>query len=125
MSMQPERGAGRHLMRFLRTVEAACGSARLEGPVEENYRISLRGRTMTFAKTVVDGCERDGLIARQGLKTTLTPEGVAALRRLQHPDAGYLAQHGGLSKRVIDTARGSEQVTVNDGESPLTRLFTR
>lgn len=125
MSMQPERGAGRHLMRFLKTVEAAAGKSRLEGPVDENYRISLRGRTMTFAASLVDACERDGLIVRQGLKTTLTPEGVATLRRLQHPDAGYLAQHGGLSKRVIETPRGSEQVTVNDGESPLTRLFTR
>lgn len=115
----------RHLMRLLKVLEAAGNCAVLKGSPGEGYRIDHRERVVAFAAKLVDGAERAGLIRRDGEKARLLPEGLAALRRLQHPEAGYLAQHGGLTARQIELPQGSQNVTVNDGESPLSRLQAR
>ena len=125
MSGDHKDGIDRHLVRLLRSVEIAGTDARLLGPTGGNCEIRYRGRAVTFAASLVGTCERNALIVRRGEKVELTHEGLAALRRLQHPDAGYLVQHGELSQRTLEMPTGTQRVTVNDAESPLTRLYAR
>ncbi|MCG6859147.1 MAG: DUF6456 domain-containing protein [Salaquimonas sp.] len=115
----------RQLTRLLKVIEAARGEAGLSALPNGDCRIMHRGRPVTFPAALVERCGRDGLIQCEGDRATLSPEGHAALRRRLHPDAGYVAQHGGLSVRHVELPQASQQVTINDGESPLTRLFTR
>ena len=115
----------RQMARLLRVLESAGGKVRLSGPNEERYRVTHRGRSLSFPVALVVQSRRDGLIRCDGQSAELLEAGLAHLRRLQHPEAGYRVQHGTLSEKRIELPDGPQTVTVNDAESPIVRLYTR
>ncbi len=92
-------------LRLLRKIAGAVGT----GPADD--------------QPAVDRLLRRGLVAREDGRLTLTVLGVATLRRHLCGADGFAAQHQSrVSVAIQDETLGRVSVTVNDDESPLSRL---
>ncbi len=87
-------------------------------------RIAARDDAATAAGDgLVDGLERRGLVERQQGRLNVTPLGIAALRRHLAGADGFPAQHQSRVRMGIEDGNlGRASVTVNEDESPLSRL---
>lgn len=70
----------------------------------------------------VHGLERRGLVERREGRLVITPLGIAALRRHLAGADGFAAQHQSRVKVGIEDRLGRASVTVNQDESPMSRL---
>lgn len=129
MSVDKHGGAqpvpARQLIRLLRALEIAGGSAKAHQGAEDRVAIRHGGRELTFPASLVGDCRRDGLVRREADTLHLEPEGLSRLRRLQFPDMAFQGQHAELARRRIELPSGCQSVLVNEAESPVQRLSVR
>ena len=123
--------AGR-VLRLLRLLETA-GPASVEAGAEAVVLRSSK-REYRFEREVLGHCLSSGLVELRDGRVRLRREGVAHLRRGQHPEAGFLAQHADLAhqtgeQHMLDSGdaspQGSRGSLMNRSESPLARLYYR
>ena len=97
-------------------------------PIFENvnsYTLTIGSKSYTFAKKVVQDCISKNLVDLKQDGISISAEGKAVLVQLLHPDLEYRSQHFDLVQKTITQNGIQKQVTVNENESPLSRLYYR
>ncbi|MEZ5872385.1 MAG: DUF6456 domain-containing protein [Nitratireductor sp.] len=125
MSAVSVDGAQRQLLRLLkclrRSASAMTASARDDGRLE----LSGPERHLVFPATTVGVASKAGLVSNRDGKLHLTAAGRSYLLRQSDPVAGAAAQHRSLAQKTITHNSGFAEVSVNEFESPLSRLHSR
>ncbi len=117
---RPDQPRASSILRLLRLLGAReTKHVRLGADLVIHYR----GQEHRFEAKLLHHCQSTGLIDLARQTATLRAEGEAYLRRAMYPEAGYGAQHGILTQKIIEP--GKPPVLENLGESPLARLFLR
>lgn len=81
---------------------------------------------MKVPSSLADELLRQGLIeASSPSRFRASEEGRAWLSRRRHDDLAFRAQHGALSRQIIDEGNDKRQLWRNDAESPLAWLRAR
>lgn len=116
----------RHMMRLVSFL--VKGSARCD-PVGRGDKMMVDGGDRGVIQVPVEtlgAASARGMVARNGDRVSVTPEGMAWLARAAS-SAGdrFQAQHQDRSVRAIEIAGGREFATVNLRESPLAGLAQR
>ncbi|MGB7286098.1 MAG: DUF6456 domain-containing protein [Salaquimonas sp.] len=89
------------------------------------FLIQLKGKTYKFESDLVFRCKKQGFLSICENDITITTEGRAVLVAALHPDMDYRSQHLAPVVKTIAENGIASQVTVNENESPLSRLYTR
>ncbi|MCB1430716.1 MAG: hypothetical protein KDJ66_16575 [Nitratireductor sp.] len=114
-----------HLARLLKLLRRSNGSLAAFRRDDARWELNNEERHFTFPETMIAVAIRKGLVRQSPGKLSLTDIGSATLLRREDPSNDPASQHRIVSKRSIRTDTGFEEVSVNDLESPLSRLFLR
>ncbi len=86
---------------------------------------SADGKQIAVTTKNLAQAQREDLIELHEHVCSLTRLGIARVKRLQAEGHQHAAQHRMLRKSTLSSAEGTDNVVVNDSESPLTRLYSR
>lgn len=115
----------RQLLRLLRLLELGGGQVSAREDEGGRLVLSRSGRDNVFSAELVGYCRREDLVAGDAAALRLTRQGLARLRRMQFPEAGFLHQQAALARRTVRVEGDSRVVLANEGKSPLARLSQR
>ena len=113
------------VLRLLKLLNSA-GNVGIDYEIgESQFNFHYQQRKMTFQKPMVFQLQKAALIKIGSSKITISIEGIAALKRLLHPEEAFMSQHLETTSKTVTNRAGSFVAMLDTNESVLSRLFFR
>ena len=120
-----EKAAASHLARLLKLLQRAGGKLAAHCRSDGRWELDNGERHFTFPQEMVEAAICDGYLVRTSQMLALTRAGRDLLARLDDPCPDPASRHRLVARRTVKTDSGFAEVSVNELESPLSRLFVR